>query len=84
MIVLAVVLAIMSALSAALAVKVGLSGTRAADRLTRKALPDSLRHGATGGLLTSLENIEGRWTRVVLLVMASIACGVGTWLALQV
>ena len=83
MIVMAGVLGVLSGVAAGLALKVAISGPKAADRLTRKAVPDNVRHGSTGGLLTSLEGIDGRWTRALLLVLISAAFGFGAWLALQ-
>ncbi|WGM37212.1 hypothetical protein [Caulobacter sp. NIBR1757] len=83
MIVMAGVLGVLSGVAVGLALKVAIAGPKAADRLTRKAVPDSLRQGSTGGLLTSLEGVDGRWTRTLLLVLVSVAFGLGAWLALQ-
>ena len=84
MIVLAVVLGVLSGLAAGLALKVVLSGPHAANRLTRKAVPEWLRQGGSGGLLTSLEGVDGRWARTALLVLVSAAFGFGAWLSLRV
>ncbi|MBI1404922.1 MAG: hypothetical protein GC145_02200 [Caulobacter sp.] len=74
---LAAVLSVFALGALILAVVAAVGGPRKADRLGAAVLPEALRGGSTGGLLTALEGVGGRWTRAGLLLLAALACAGG-------
>lgn len=82
MVLLAACLAIFAVGALLLAAVTALAGPRKANRVGAALLPDAVRTGATGGLLTALEGVENRWLRFGLLLLAAIAFMAGAALVL--